>query len=70
MNMWVAKGKTITPEKLLGSNFLSRDKKLTKEDWENQKKQIKRMAKKHAVILKKIKAGEMKSKTATKTKGR
>jgi len=64
--MWTERGKTITPEKLLGKDFLSEDKKLTPLEQEAQKEQFKRMAKKHAKILKKIKAGEMKSKSAVK----
>jgi len=68
MNMWTAKGKSITPEKLLGRDFLAKDKKLTKEEYLTQKKELKRMAKKHAKILEKIKSGEMENKTAVKVK--
>ena len=68
MNMWTERGKTITPEKLLGKNFLAKDKKLTKEEYLVQKKELEKMTKKHTKMLKRIKSGEMENKTAIKIK--
>jgi len=70
MNMWTERGKTITPEKLLGKDFLSKEKQLTEEEYKIRKEQMNEMAIKQRRILGRIKTGKMKTKQAAKTKGR
>lgn len=70
MNMWVERGKTITPEKLLGKNFLSKEKQLTEEEYKIQRKQLNEMAIKQRRILGRIKEGKMKTRQTPKTRGR
>nr|NIM59454.1 hypothetical protein [Candidatus Aminicenantes bacterium] len=70
MNMWTERGKAITPEKLLGKGFMSKEKQVNKEEWQQQKDQLRDMAIKHRKILGRLKAGKLQSKPVTKTKGR
>lgn len=61
MNMWVPRGKPgITVKRLLGEDFfreLSGKAKVTKEEWEESKRSIEKMARFHSKVLRQIRAG-------------
>ena len=64
MNMWSGKGHRITASKLLPPELLEGvlpgkgEVYKTKEDWEENKKEITKMARWHSRVLKDIKAGK------------
>jgi hypothetical protein len=65
MNLWVKRGVLVTPERLLGPEFLQdvgESKFRTKEDWENYKKEIYKMARFHSKVLKEIREGKKETK--------
>ena len=67
MNMWVVKGQGVTAEKLLGPEFFGKDAKgfKTQEEWDEHKRDVTEMARKHSKIFRQIQAGKRKTESAT-----
>jgi len=66
---WISK--PITAQQLLGKRFLEShevSKFKTKEEWEEHKKQITKMAKWHSSVLRDLKAGRKKAVTVVEVK--
>lgn len=69
MNMWIAKGKRLTAEDLLGADFMRElgvAKFKSKAEWDAHKVDLQKMARWHSHILRQTKTGKRKIKrTAT-----
>ena len=65
INVWLEKGKSVTPRKLLGEEFFKESRStstLSPKEWEDHKQELKKMSDKHSQILKDIKSGKRKTK--------
>lgn len=66
MNVWIERGKSVTPQKLLGDKFfadtVATTTHKTEEGWKAHKKELKEVANFHSQILKDIKSGKRKTK--------